>query len=106
MRSQRWIWVGSYLSGVFVQLWNCGYPKGYWLNWHAGRVGFAQPNAFTSFRDLLEAVRYRLAMAGLALVAVASSWRRATDYTRLYALVERQGGALRVLADCRARPTS
>lgn len=87
-RATRWICIGSVKQNHFVCVGGAGYPGGFWLNWR-GRVSWCQPNEFLTWEGLMAAIRHRLGLAGLEMVAISSSLPR-TDYTRLHVLVRIQ----------------
>jgi hypothetical protein len=61
--------------------------RGWWLNWR-GRCDWCQPNEFENMESVEWAVRRRLAIAGLELLALASRPPR-NEYQGLWALVKR-----------------
>lgn len=67
---QRWITIGR-VERKFVVLGNCGFPDGLSMRWR-GRTAWCQPCEFTRWPQLLSAVRTRLRIAGLEMIALAS----------------------------------
>lgn len=85
-RKLRWICIGTLRSDTM--LFNCGHHRrGYWLNWR-GRTSWCQPNEFPTIEGVEWAVRKRLDMVRLRVIAFASPPPR-KEYQELWVLVRR-----------------
>lgn len=69
MTATRTIIIGRVLTPYYVRARHCGFPGGYLIFWR-GKKDFSQPTEFLTWEELLAAIRHRLALAGLVLVAV------------------------------------
>jgi hypothetical protein len=88
VRKDRWITIGT-VRERFVIFCGWGSPNGWEIGWR-GRVSWCQPYNFLSWNDLAWAVRRRVELAGLKLVALASAVEKdCTGRTVLRALVRR-----------------
>lgn len=90
----RWIIIGTVRTRyVVAQGW--GSPNGVEIGWR-GHVSWCQPYTFLCWDDLFWAVRRRVELAGLGLVAVASDVKLdCTGHVVLRALVRRNPSARR-----------
>ena len=86
--SFRWLTIGTVKLDHYVTMANCGFPRGLRLNW-VHRADWCQPWQFLNWEDLQGAVRRRLNLAGLELVAMASRVQRRYGEIVLRVLVVR-----------------
>jgi hypothetical protein len=71
MSAKKWITIGSVKSGHSFMWRNWGVPCGLLMHWRGNTHRF-QPMQFLDWPELVAAVRIRLALARLELVALAS----------------------------------
>ena len=85
----RWIVIGALKANVALYGRQFGGGRrGWWLNWR-GREYLFQPSEFLEIEDVAAAVRRRLALARLELLALASCPPR-DEYQKLWVLVRRK----------------